>query len=368
MAEKKADFSWLWDSDPTENEMKAPEGGFGPQGFLGQWTCSPMYRTWLPEGVTPEIFNEATDLTVKLNNGSFNYWRWDHFDQGVALARAVGGDDASQVRRNTPRPIMRWEMPTALWLNVANEEARQAWGELITFDIPIQSLQYQGRLQHEYQALFLPSLVQEMALVNGLIDERLYDYTDLISDPNLVTDAYYLQMVGGKEFKDSELWRARTEIWAALGEENPTAYTWQQGGKFDAESKLLKQILTITTANEERKTTTFWANMVKVADPMPPAEDKKAYDKYVVAAIFTTKEGAEASHEGVDAGTYPPVPAGWDSSSVDEWKTWAKNHLAENFSGLPDAVIQDKLKETEGLFKAFAVEGDEFAAWVPYLK
>lgn len=370
------DFSWLFGDEEEESGIKVPTGGTFVSGFAGQWVCVPMYRAWYDEGISlgaePHQINAKFDHFQKLGRGSFYYWMPANEAQGVEAATLIAGDDAKSVRRMSPRAILRFELPLAKWVNAGSEDSKTSFSDPIAFDMPMTSLFYKG-IQYEYHLFFLPSLVQEIALVNDLIKERLYDYAGLLEDGDAVNEEYTTRMIGesnGKEYKSSELWLARKEIWAALGEDNTAKYTRNMGGTTDTEAPLLSSILRVTTM----KATPIWSLMQRVANPIKNEDGSGGFPCRIVAGVFTSEEAcrlatAPDNVEQTDD-KYPALPEGWrgQNTSNTDWINWAKEFLAKEYPGVKHDDLNGPLIERNSELKEqYAVSAAELIAWLPYL-
>lgn len=354
-------FGWLWQDDAELEEpvIKVPEGGNFPSGFAGQWTIAPMWKFWVDETVDLDELGVVPDAKQKLNNGTNVYWRPEHNAEATASGKAMG-------QKFGPRAVLRWEMPTTTMIGFNGESAQETFGDTIAFDVNMTSLF--GDTRHEYQMLFLPSLVQEMAITSGLLKERVYEYDGMLMDADLVNEAYQEKMIGGKEFEQSELWQARLKIWQALGENDAKKYTVNQKGKTDTDSKMLGGCISVTV----RKQTTLWARVARVANPKLPKEGKTSYGIYTVARIWPTKDAALAEmgvdeSKSDDGKDYPPMPEGWEGASPADWIEWIKAQFASDLSKPRPALEASIKKQRKALVESFACSPEDVIAWLDYL-
>lgn len=352
-------FGFLWqDEAPEEPAIKVPVGGDFVTGFAGRWTVRPFWKYWAAEGILPEEVGVAPDAQQKLNNGTNLYWLPQHHAEAVQAKTALN-------QQYGPAAILRWELPHSHWLNIASEENRANFGDPIANDVQMTSLY--GTKMHEYQLLFLPSLVQEMALVGGLLKERIFEYEGLETDNEQVSLDYQTKMIGtDKEYELSELWKARVAIWAALGEPDPRKFTTNQKGKSDTDSKALAACLSFVTRPE----TIVWARLVRVANPKMPKPDKKAFGVIVVAKLWQNEAAARAeikSDESTEASpngkVYPPMPEQWAGASPQDWIDQA-NQILEEYKGKPKPVVLKALKgRDKQLQETYAVSAADFERW-----
>lgn len=353
-------FAWLWadETEIAEPVIKVPEGGNFQTGFAGYWTIAPMWKFWVEETVDLDEMGIEPDHKQKLNNGTNIYWRPENHDAATAAGKALG-------LKFGPRAILRWEMQTTSMLNFGGSDVQETFGDTIAFDVNMTSLF--GDTRHEYQMLFLPSLVQEMAITSGLLAERIYEYDGLTTDADLVNEDYQTRMIGGKEFEGSELWQIRVKIWQALGENDAKKYTVNQKGKTDTDSKLLGGCISLTI----RRQTPLWARVTRVANPKLPKEGKQSYGVYTVNRIWPTREaavaelGEKASDENV--AEYPDLPDGWEGASAVDWIEWIKTQFAKDLSK-PRPALEAAIKKQNGkLISDFACSAEDVIRWLDYL-
>lgn len=355
-------FGWLWKDEEleVEPEIKVPEGGNFTNGFAGQWTIAPMWKYWVGEEVDLDEVGVMPDAKQKLNNGTNVYWRPENHESAVAAGKAIG-------QKFGPRAVLRWEMPTSTMLNFGGANVNETFGDTIAFDVNMTSMF--GDSRHEYQFMFLPSLVQEMAITSGLLKERVYEYDGMMTDNEQVNPEYTKRMIGeDKNFEESELWQARVKIWQALGENDAKKYTVNQKGKTDTESKMLGGCISVTV----RRQTTFWARVARVANPKEPKEGKQAYGVWTVARIWPTKDAATAelgTKEEVEAtaGEYPEMPEGWEGASPKDFTDWIKTQFAKDLSKPRPALEATIRKSGKKLEEEFACTADDVIRFLDYL-
>lgn len=353
-------FSWLWKDEEleVEPELKVPEGGSFVNGFAGQWTIAPMWKFWIGEEIDLDEYGVEPDAKQKLNNGTNIYWRPENHEAAVAAGKAVG-------QKYGPKAVLRWEMPTTTMLNFGGTSAQETFGDTIAFDSPMTSMF--GDNRHEYQMLFLPSLVQEMAMTSGIIKERVYEYDGLTSDNDLVNAEYQKRMIGeDKNYEESELWQARVKLWQELGENDAKKYTVNQKGKTDTDSKLLGGCISITV----RRQTQLWARVARVANPRVPKEGKQGFGIWVVARIWPTKDAAvaEMGPEKQEGDTeYPNLPEGWEGASANDWIDWIKGQFEKELSKPRPALEAAIKKQDKTLKEQFACSAEDVIRWLDYL-
>lgn len=367
-------FDFLWKTtEPTANAVKLPESG-GVAGFAGQWACNMVYRFWSGEKL--EDYNQTYAAKRATNNGAFYYF---HTQEAASVAgKAVG-------QEYPPNIIWRWETPVATIVNIMDEETRGRFGDVITQEVNVATLMSKKQ-RHELHMITLPSAIQALALLGGLISSKIFDYESLRVDPDVIDDAYQARVIGNGDagYENSELWQARIQLWKALGENNAKTYTLNQG-KFDANSEMLRACLNIIY-----QPTTLWARLVTVPDPRVDAtygEESKRLTLPIVAQIWKDRgqmmkdldiihepTTAHANGNGSVAKVAQPtsngtngnglhVPAAWNGYTED-WKNYVRE-VIKPFSGKPQPVIVSELKKMDGeLQQNYSATADEFIAWI----
>lgn len=347
--------------------MKAPEGGDFTSSFVGQWKVFPVWKAWVEADYDSLKESDVPiDAMQKLNNGTFVYWRASNEAQAKESCKALG-------LKFGPRTTLRWEMPTTTMIGFNGEDAGATFGDTVSVDVSVSSMRSPSK--HEYQLIFLPSLVQELGLALGYLKERIYDYEAMIASVEQVNLEYEHRMIGnGKSFEESELWQARVKIWAALGEDDPRNFTRNQGGQYDVESDKMQKILRLTVGEIDEKTgdlkeaKPIWARLTRVANPKVPEADKKAFSVNVVGRIWKTREMALAEVAPDSNGDHPPMPAGWESASPSDLVGIIKDYVAEHYAGKPKAIVLKGIKKNEAaLTEEYSLTADDIEAWWDYV-
>lgn len=360
-------FEFLWGDQatlPPTQDVKLPESG-GTLGFAGQWQCQIVYRFWHDTEIVEEDMTSIGDAYIGKNSfttGAFYYFKT--YDAANSVSKTIG-------KQYGPNTVWRWEIPTANILNI-DDEMRGKFGETMSYEVTVSSLMSKKN-RHELHMIALPSAIQSLALMVGMIKEPLFDYESLRVDPNMVDEAYQDEVIGNGTYEASKLWRARVAIWKALGEDDAKKYTVAQGGKFDTLSTTLAQCLNIIY-----RPTKIWARLTNVPDPRVDAlssrEDEDGNRKRlaipIIAEMWKTKEEClvdlDIAPKGdADSSTNssgPKVPSMWADYPAD-WKNTVREILAD-YEGKPKPVIQKALEvRAEELSTNYGATPEDFMAW-----
>lgn len=355
------DFLWK-DAPALPTVTKLPEGG-STSGFAGLWKCSVVYRFWSGEKL--EDHGHTADSKRTTNSGAFYYFL--NRDKAEAAGKAVD-------QQYPPNTIWRWEIATADVLTEMGEEAKARFGDVISQECNISTLMSKKQ-RHEYHMIMLPSAIQSIALLGGMISGTVFDYESLRVNPDVIDEDYQVKVIGkDNDYEKSELWQARTALWTALGEKNAKAYTIGQGGKFDVGSELLEYCLKLVY-----NPTTIYGRLVSVPDPRADAvygDEGKRLTVPVVTNLWRDKaslmrdlELEEKATTTVSNGANSAVngnglklPAAW-ADYPDDWKNTVRE-IVKPFSGNPKPVLMAKLREqNDSLKQNYGATADEFLAW-----
>jgi hypothetical protein len=362
-------FDFLWGNDailPPSSDIKLPESG-GTQGMAGEWSCQIVYRFWHDMDIADEDMASANGAYIGKNGfqtGAFHYFKT--YDSANAVGKLLN-------KQYGPNTVWRWEIQTANIVNI-DDELRAKFGETMSYEVSVSSLMSKKN-RHELHMIALPSAIQALALMAGMMKEPVFDYESLRVDPAIVDEAYQEEIIGSATYENSKLWEMRKLIWAALGESDPKKYTVAQGGKFDTLSTTLAQCLNIIY-----RPTKIWARLTNVPDPRVDAlsnrEDdagnRKRLTIPVTAQMWKTKEecladlditpstGDSTTTNGKSNG--PKVPAVW-ADYPSQWKENVQEILAA-YSGKPKVVVQKALEgRAEELFTNYGATPEDYLAW-----
>ncbi|MBK9497300.1 MAG: hypothetical protein IPO08_22830 [Xanthomonadales bacterium] len=120
--------------------------------------------------------------------------------------------------------------PLAGVLNIA-DESRGKWSSTIVTTVAYEAFASSGRDKAMFHLVFLPSLVQSLALMAKMIDKPVWSCPELLTSEMLISpeDQQKLFNFGGP-LEECEYFRRRQVLWEALGERNPIAYLDPAGG------------------------------------------------------------------------------------------------------------------------------------------
>lgn len=364
-------LSFLWNDTTPVEPVKLPEGNTG-QGMAGAWSCNLCYRFWHDQPIVKEdlaIANGHYLGNKSFPSGAFYYFK--NYDAANAVAKLVG-------KQFGPNTTWRWEIPTADILNI-DDDMRAKFGEVLTYEVDVVSL-LAKKNRHALHMVTLPSAVQALALAGGQISKPIFDYESLRIDPKNVDYNYQMETIGNDAtYEDTVLWRARKEIWAALGESDPKKYTIAQGGKFDTLSATLGRCLNIIY-----RPTTVVARLVNVPDPRADAvsnkEDEEGNKKHltlpVVAQVWKDKSDCLSDLDITPKAAAPAdngnghtnglvVPAMWAEYPAD-WKNTVREILSA-YSGKPKPMIQKALEgRQDELLTNYGASPTDFLTWADH--
>lgn len=365
-------LSFLWNDNTPVEPIKLPESG-GIQGMAGLWSCSVIYRIWHDQTIVKEDLETANGAYLgnkSFPTGAFYYFKT--YDAGNAIAKLVG-------KQFGPNTVWRWEIPTANIVNI-DDEMRAKFGEVLTYEVNVTSL-LSKKNRHELHMVTLPSAIQAVALLGGFIKQIIFDYETLRIDPKSIDYNFQMDTIGNDAiYEDTVLWRARKDIWAALGENDPKKYTVAQGGKFDTLSATLGRCLNIVY-----RPTTVWARIVNVPDPRMEATsnntddegNKKHLSLPVIAQMWKDKAACLADLDITPKATATAstangqtngltIPSMWADYPTD-WKTTVREILSA-YAGKPKPVIQKELesRQTE-LLTNYGASPTDFLAWAEHV-
>ncbi len=369
-------FDFLWGNDavlPPSEEVKLPESG-GIQGFAGEWNCQIVYRFWHDMDIVDSDMETAGVNGAYIGKNSFTsgaFYYFKTYDSANALGKLLN-------KQYGPNTIWRWEIPTTGIINI-DDEMRAKFNETMSYEVSVSSLMSKKN-RHELHMIALPSAIQSLALMAGMMKDPVFDYETLRVDQEIMDEAYQEETIGGATYEHAKLWEARTAIWAALGESDPKKYTVAQGGKFDTLSTTLAQCLNIIY-----RPTKIWARLTNVPDPRIDALSNKEDDHGnrkrltipVVAQMWRSKEDCLAdldiapSH-GTNATTSngtsgPKIPAMW-ADFPNDWKDNVRE-IMNAYTGKPKVVIQKALEgRSEELSTNYGATPEDYLAWADLVK
>jgi hypothetical protein len=279
-------------------------------------------------------------------------------------------------RQFGPNTTWRWEIPTSEILNI-DDERRAKFGDVLTYEVNVTSMMAKKN-RHELHMIALPSAVQSIALLGGFIKQPVFDYETLRVDPKIIDYNYQMETIGNDAiYEDTVLWRARKDLWAALGESDPKKYTVAQGSKkFDTLSIVLGRCLNIIY-----RPTTLVARLVNVPDPRVDAvgkkEDEEGNKKHlslpVIAQAWKSKDECMAELDITPKAATPvngadghvnglTIPAMWAGYPGD-WKNTVREILSA-YAGKPKPMIQKALEgRQDELLTNYGASPADFLAW-----
>lgn len=319
-------LDWLTkEEEEFEPTFKLPEGGGFNTGQIGEWHLGALYKIMADKSVNMDTLGITYDGRQEFPNGNNvnYYWLPDNRASADDAAKQTGSQYGAQF-------VWHWMMPTNTFLNFGAKEkkASDVFGEKIEFDVPLVGW---GSAKHPlFQLIMLPSLVQAIALKQGLIEKTVYDYVNL--PPDKKEDAVEITTELEAHYLNAEtgvLVNARQELWSALGEENPKTYTIDTGTKFSVVSKNLRRLVSVVY----RPNVELWLKVARILDPRATAKtnDGKQLRAHVCLDFYWDEAEAKAASgiNEVDDGL-PPLPEIWRSFKKSDFVNQMKDFLTEN--------------------------------------
>ncbi len=366
-------FDWLLkkmaEVDDEEVEVRLPSGGDFVRGFAGEWSQNAMYKLYTTIDIDLKELGIKFDYRMVTRNEKGIFWYWKQVPGAHENAMAA----CKAIEWRAPNNVWRWEMPTSTMLNYSgDEDVSEKFGETISVDIDITGLLSTRRT--EFHLLWLPSLVQALGVAAGVLDETIYNYDNLVFDAESVSPEYCTRMVGEIEGKDTkyeegELWDARTQIWAAMDESNPKAWTADKDPKTDTSSDKL----TVPLALIAKPGVALWSRITRVACPRMPNEKEKAQDQFpfgmnVVSEIWADKDAAMKTLDvDSEAGGHPDIPAEWAGTPVGDFRIWVVKYIKDNYDGEEYDAVVNGIESNKALESSLALTAEELVPWIEYV-
>lgn len=290
----------------TEEVQIPTGGGFAPTGLVSLWNAGIVFSVLAQ--IDPVVVAEmGVEYDSKRDSRSGSGWTtyyWRDF------ARAQAGIAAMEIRNQqgrvqSPTSVWQFETKTADVLNFNTPEAAGKFGDVISYSVEIHTLQSRKQ-RHVFHQISLPACVAAGAAAEGYATPGFS--LDELLDPNtFFTDEFAVKCYGGPEgegWQDSFLWQRRAALWAALGEDNVTAYLpigHTAGGKsvakYVTKAPRLSECLKLATM---RWIKPAYANVLQVPDPRV---DAKSGDRRLtvaaIVALYGNKTAAQAAAEAM---------------------------------------------------------------------
>jgi len=347
--------------------VELPSGeGFGA-GFVGPVMAAMLWKFWSTDKLDLADWMEQKEgrkgFTSRGRGGSWFYF-FEEKDEAKAAADELGA--------YAPSRTWRFEVPTSEVINFGKgmSDPEATWGATLGGDCRVTTLA--SKYRHEFHLIALPAAVNALALRVGYIKESLFPLDTLIDNQSF-TDEFQARMIGGPNvsYQESELWKQRAALWAALGEENPAAYNViGTGTTYDTVSEKLSAMLGIAVKPWVKP---VWGRLVMVPDPRVDAtygaESKRLSipaittiyaDEAAARAAVVAEQGegatSPASKPKADAGTGLAVPADW-AGYESAWKEELGNKKKALNGALPPGP------KLAALAKELSASTDEIRAW-----
>jgi len=364
--ESMVDKMLAGDKDDTPPPM--PTGGvFGPTPIIGpasaalRWTLG-TYDELESYKEMPEEYSVHT-----FNSGWKNFYFGSPED--AETARALTGN-------GYVNQVWRIEMDANQVLNASSDEFAAKWNGVVSGDVRVSSLaMFKNR--YAYHQIALPSFVNAMAIAAGLLTDPIFHVNELLQAEYKFTQESQEAMIGktvrGGDYDESLTWKRRTELWAALGEDNPEAYTViGSNTDYDTESVKLNKLLGLIRVKPWAQP--LWCMLYLCPDPRLDALSGSGsrLNVPIITEIYLSQEAAQAKADELKADreagntstkTTPagdtglPVPEAWQKFP-EQWDAEFQKCVEQEGPNKPPLPLLTALA-TDRL----GVTVEELAAW-----
>lgn len=292
----------------TEEVQIPTGGGFAPTGLVSLWNAGVVFSVLAQ--IDPIVVAEmGVEYDSKRDSRSGSGWTtyyWRDFARAQADIAAMDIRN-QQGRVQSPTSVWQFETKTADVLNFNTPEAAGKFGDIISYSVEIHTLQSRKK-RHMFHQIALPACVAAGAVAEGYTTPG-FSLDELLDPSTLFTDDFAVKAYGGPEgegWQDSFLWQRRVALWAALGEDNATAYLpighmagGKSAAKYVTKAPKLSECLKLATM---RWTKPAYANVLQVPDPRVDAVSGSGDRRLTVAAIvalYGNKAAAQAAAEAM---------------------------------------------------------------------
>ena len=213
-----SNLDWLYSAEEPDYEatdVQLSEGGTYTNDQVGLWKFGTVWKLQTELDVNLKELGHAFDGSSVKPYGNLYYWTNANYEVAKAVGKAINS-------RFGPQHVWHFDMKSADFLNFKGKDktAAEVFGDVIDFDIKLSSVAADSRAT--FQLMMLPSIIQELALLTGKLKTKIYDYSKLPNNQDdLMGDAAaklerQMHYIGNNDtWLDSELGKARTQIWAA---------------------------------------------------------------------------------------------------------------------------------------------------------
>jgi hypothetical protein len=388
----------LFAPEPTnmDNIPDIPTGEGGGFSRIAPVTMRTLFRV----GAKPENYN-SIGIEPETNappDGLFEYETWgdnwtafyfEAVEQAQAFCDSLPKMTTNDGSRQFPhRAEMVWYMsyPAAEVLNYENLDQLLERGEFVTDSNTIITSFRSKKIRHIFHLISLPSMVSAVARWAEVgVDIPKYDLSELVSSREY-SDEEFGRLCGGAEgnWKTSALSLQRDALWAALGEENGSAYVVAgKGGKYATTSTNLDTILSRAVYSDWPQP--IWCRVIQVADPHKNAQyegedaDGNVQIRHrrvsVVSEIFDDEEEAIAAalkDAEENGGQLSPRLMGAESLASLDTTEYPELPKAYADAGISAVDLLADLKDQNGkppaiAARALGVSADDVEAWRKFL-
>jgi len=311
--------------------VRLPTGEFTGGGFVGPLSANHLYSV----GVEGDKIENSGAATVDKRGE----WGWYYFfDKGVA--DAFGKDHGAQYASSAVHLIQlvtRKVIASEDTINklLGNTEETKGFGEIISGQTSVRTLGSK-KYRHEWQLIGFPALVHAAAVLFGF-DVPEFDVSELRNQDTTFTDELFAKLCGNPDAKKGEedyytnsvYYRQRADLWAALGESDPTkCHVIAEGTKHSTESPQLDACFQIALSNWLEP---IYGRLRLVADPRVDAlaGSGNRLNLGIVTDLYPNEAKAReaAASEQGDEGSavsaaVPPLPTGYQEleNGRDIWE------------------------------------------------
>ena len=362
-------------------QVQLPVGG-GPAGFTALWNAAIRWKFMTEED--PADWDDETPQPVSIR--ALGSWFHCYYKDGAAALKA-----SQALNQNYP-PSQFWYFEAPLDTVMLPEEVLANFqGPSLSMECQVKTLRSK-KYRHEFHLIALPAAVAAYAQMSGYINYE-FDVGELTDRDLSVTEEFAARMIGGEyllaeneeqpdgavlkagtsvtiPYTESILWKRREQLWADLGESNPSVYNQIGTGKFATTSKKLSECLGVASVGW---TEPVWARVAMVQDPRLLAVSSSD-NRLTRPALLHIYENEEEARE--DAGrteetvatvlNRPPLPENWRGAPEADWVA-ALQAFKAKLGPMPVPVARARLPKMDDLEAEIAASAEEALAWWGYV-
>jgi len=346
---------------------------FTPYGMIGSWHSGIFHKFYTSHDVTK--YKPALVSTRDDGRAAAVYFAdYEAAKAAEAELHLLEKAADSEARHYIINGVLRYTAAVKDLLNI--DQARFDRSPVVAHDIQIMGLRSQQR--HHFHLYALPSAVAAAAEFVGLEVPRNNPLRKLLLKDIVLDEALAESMIGktkagkGEEgyWLNSELGQWRTELWAMLGESDPTKSlpTGSKDAKQATQAEALSYCLGIAGAGWKNP---LWARMVQVPNVDIDATNKTTGKRYGIACIWQFFGDQTEAQRTVDSEKRATVDetVGTTTSSSDEPKIppeWTE--VPDEWRGvIAETLNKDASRSNQDIASELSVGTPYVALWRKHL-